>query len=272
MSKVVKSIGRAIGKVVKGVTKVVKKVAKSKFGKVLVAAAAIYFGGAALMGGLSAPAGSGLSGFMSGAGSGISNAWSSLLSAGSSAMSGNFAQAGSQLASGFQGGTAASTGAQTFAPSGIDFLTGNNAAVASQSLGAMPSTSPYINPATGANPLAPLVQAPPAPPSSGFWSSYGGAGAMIAGSQLAGGLISGVGQSKAQQEQRAYEERTAADARDRYNANFGSSLWGSPVEEDPSYGYGAGVSSTLPPAPPSTQPRPLALLPQRGLIGRRYYN
>ena len=59
MSKVVKGVGRATGKVAKGVGNVVKKVASSKFGKILLTAATVYFGGAALMGGLSSSAAGG---------------------------------------------------------------------------------------------------------------------------------------------------------------------------------------------------------------------
>ena len=77
MSKVVKKVGKAIGKVVKGVVKgvkkVVKKVTKSKFFKVIAAAALVYFGGAALMGGLKG-FGAG-TGFFKGAATGIGNAW-----------------------------------------------------------------------------------------------------------------------------------------------------------------------------------------------------
>lgn len=111
MSKVVKGVGRAVGKVVKGVTNVVKKVAKSKLGKVLIGAALVYFGGAALMGGFSgAAAGGGLSGALSGAAQGVANAWTSLTGAASSALGGNFAQAGSQLSAGIQGTTTAAQG------------------------------------------------------------------------------------------------------------------------------------------------------------------
>jgi len=48
MSKVVRSIGRAVKKVAKGIGKAFKKVVSSKFGKILMVAAAIYLGGAAL--------------------------------------------------------------------------------------------------------------------------------------------------------------------------------------------------------------------------------
>jgi len=48
MSGLIKSVGRAVKKVVSGVKKVFKKIASSKIGKVILIAAAIYLGGAAL--------------------------------------------------------------------------------------------------------------------------------------------------------------------------------------------------------------------------------
>lgn len=112
MSKVVKKVGRAIKKVVKGVVKGVKKVWKkvkeSKIGRVVLTAALVYFGGAALAGmwaGGSAGAGfmGTLTGGIQGAASGVANAWSGITGATASAVSGNFAQAGSQLAAGAKG-------------------------------------------------------------------------------------------------------------------------------------------------------------------------
>jgi hypothetical protein len=87
VSKVVKGVGRAVSKVVDGVKNVVKQVTKSKLGKVLVGAALIYFGGAALMGsmGFGAAGAAGASG-LTGAAQGISAAWTSLGTAGSQLM------------------------------------------------------------------------------------------------------------------------------------------------------------------------------------------
>lgn len=124
MSKVVKKIGRSIGKVVKGVAKGVKKVWKkvkqSKVLKVIATAALVYFGGAALMGGIGGAAGGGgISGALSGAAQGMGNAWSSIGAAGSSVMGGNFSAAGSNLMAGVQGQTInAATGAVTGVASG----------------------------------------------------------------------------------------------------------------------------------------------------------
>jgi hypothetical protein len=108
MSKVVKKIGKAIGKVVKGVVKGVKKVWKavkqSKFLKIAAIAAAVYFGGAALMGGIGGM-GAGAGGFMSGAQAGISSAWAGVTGS-------------TTLASGFTGANAAglATGSNALTP------------------------------------------------------------------------------------------------------------------------------------------------------------
>lgn len=69
---------------------------------------------------------------------------------------------------------------------------------------------------------------------AGFFSSdLAKYGAITAGTQLAGGLISGAGQKQAMEDQRAYEQRLAQEQRDRYNANVGTSLWATnqPVNE-----------------------------------------
>lgn len=119
MSKVVKKVGKAIGKVVKGVVKGVKKVWKKigqkKFLKIAAIAAAIYFGGAALMGGIG---GVGAGGFMAGAKAGVASAWGGITSAGTALASGNIAGAGSSLYGGFTGayGAGAGTAAAGLAP------------------------------------------------------------------------------------------------------------------------------------------------------------
>lgn len=127
MSKVVKGVGRTIGKIQKGVMKAIntfqKKVRSSKIGKILIGAALVYFGGAALMGAMGgatagAAAGSGVmgtvtgavSGGLSGAAAGISSAWGGLTGAlGAGSLSG----AASSLGSGFTGAYGAGAGAVT---------------------------------------------------------------------------------------------------------------------------------------------------------------
>lgn len=248
MSKVVKGVGRAISKVVKGVTNVVKKVAKSKIGKVLIAAAAIYFGGAALMGAMGtsgAAAAGGLSG-LSGAAANVGAAWSSLGSAGSALLGGNLSGAGSALASGFSGGTSAlaSPGMLT-SMGGTGGIIGNGMTqaqmLAAQNAGIAGATELTNAAAASAFPTAATAAAPAATAGlqltpgaataaakpgliGSFMSSspYAAPAAIMAGSQLVGGVMQGVG---AQQQQKHQEDLDAA-ARQRYNTNIGTRLWG----------------------------------------------
>jgi hypothetical protein len=234
MSKVVKGIGRAVSKVVKGVVNVVKKVAKSKFGKILIGAALVYFGGAALMGGLAAPAGTGISGFLSGAGQGIANAWTSLTGAASSALGGKFAQAGSQLSAGIQGTTAAAQGAggaftgatatglptvagdaanlavNTGGAGGAGAFTGATSTglptVAGDAANVLTNKSGLISRAANAfTSLSPQAQA----------------ATITGGTQLVGGLIQGVGMQKAQNDQAKQTAQQKAD----WNSNVGTRLY-----------------------------------------------
>jgi hypothetical protein len=213
MSKVVKSVGRAVKGVVKGVSKVVrgvvkgvsgvvKKIAGSSLGRVLLAAATIYFGGAAIMGAIGgAGAGSGflgtIGGAIKGAGAGIANAWSGLTGAAGAAMSGNFGAAGSSLSQGFMGANAAGAGSV----GGMQAV-GMNLPAGVQASGAV--TTPVTNS------LTPLTQATtPAAAGgagSGFWGTNAGTATVLAGGQIAGGLIQGAGQQKALEEQRNFEQ------------------------------------------------------------------
>ena len=108
MSKIVKKVFRGVKKVVKGIGKAVKKVwktvTKNPILRTIAFAGLMYFGGAALLGGLGGAAGGGgISGFISGAGQGITNAWAGVTGAASSVASSNFAQAGAQLSAGAKG-------------------------------------------------------------------------------------------------------------------------------------------------------------------------
>jgi hypothetical protein len=233
MSKAVKSVGRAVSKVVKGVTNAVKKVASSKLGKILITAAAVYFGGAALMGGMQgAAAGQGffgsLSSGLSGAAQGIGNAWSSLGTATTQALGGNFANAGNALSTGFQGGTASMVdGAMVSQPLSI-------AKAAPMSTPTAPMSAP---PTSGVDMNAVLGKAPPqmsipgvnvpTPPPTGLVGSimsspYTAPALISGGTQLIGGAMQGYG---AQQQQKK-QEQMAADERQRYNTNVGTRLWG----------------------------------------------
>jgi hypothetical protein len=233
MSKVAKSVGRAVSKVVKGVTNVVKKVASSKLGKVLIAAAAIYFGGAALTGAMQgASAGSGFLGTISsaveGAATGIGNAWSSLGTAASQAVGGNFANAGNALSTGFQGGTASMVdGAMVSQPLSIA------SAPITPAAPTVPSTAPTsgldVNSLIGKAPpqmSVPGLNVPAAPPSGMIEkmmaSQYTAPALISGGTQLIGGAMQGY---SAQQQQKK-QEQMAADERNRYNTNVGTRLWG----------------------------------------------
>jgi hypothetical protein len=234
MSKIVKSVGKAVSGVVKGVSKVVKgvvkgagalvrKIASSKLGKVLLTAAAIYFGGAAIMGAIGgAGASTGflgtISGAIQGAGAGISSAWSGLTGAVTGGGLGS-------LQSGFMGANAAGQAAV----GGMQAV-GTNLAAGAQASGAFtaPVTSgsvvgqPLASAAAGGAPLAPAA-------GTGFWGTNAGAATVMAGGQLAGGLIQGVGQQKALEEQRAYEDQQLREERARQEANMNVRFnWGEP--------------------------------------------
>jgi hypothetical protein len=247
MSQVVKGIGRAISGVVNGVVNVVKSVASSSLGKILLTAATVYFGGAALMGGFGASAAggsflTGASAGLSGAATGVSTAWGSL-------MAGNVGAAGSALGSGFTGASAA--GAATTAPAGL--VTGamqtgmtagtGGAAGLTSTPGALTSgttvpgaASLNIPASAGLNsagvastlPVGSTLSAlntAAAPASSGFWSGlgpYGQYAAISGGTQLIGGAMQGYG---AQQEAQR-QEKMSADARARYNKNINTRLFG----------------------------------------------
>jgi hypothetical protein len=246
MSKAVKSVGRAIGKVVKGVVNVVKKVAKSPIGKVLLAAATVYFGGAAIMGAMGgASASTGvmgtIGGALKGATAGIANAWTGLTGAASAAVGGNFGAAGSSLGSGFTGAYGAGSGAVSAA----------NLAAAGGALPASPGAYGSVGTsgqtAAGTTltsaPTAPLTTPPVTPPAepgiiSRAWNGLGDYGKMAAvqgATQLVGGAIQGVGQQKAMEEQRNFELQQQAEARDRYNRNVGTRLWGDAPTDNSQY-------------------------------------
>jgi hypothetical protein len=238
VSKVVKGVGRAVSKVVDGVKNVVKQVTKSKLGKVLVGAALIYFGGAALMGsmGFGAAGAAGASG-LTGAAQGISAAWTSLGTAGSQLMAGNFANAAGALGSGI-GGSAATMGANGMLVNGAvqgagsAAFTGQTATglktvgtdVASAA-GRAATASPWTTSSTGLNVLASEAGKAGAG-STGLIgkmmaSPYAAPALISSGTQLAGGLIQGVG---ARQEQKRQEQLTN-DQRAAYNTNIGTRLF-----------------------------------------------
>lgn len=123
MSRVVRSIGKVAKAAFKVATVVPRTLNKSKFGRVVLAAAAIYFGGPAIMGAISgastaAAAGTSMmSGALSGAQAGLSGAVAGLqTAAGAIAKEGltrqAMGQAAQSLAQGFTGGGAVGDVAQ----------------------------------------------------------------------------------------------------------------------------------------------------------------
>lgn len=228
MSKVVKGVGRAIGKVVKGAAKIAtivpRKLAKSKVGRVVLAAALVYFGGAALMGGMSTIGTS--TSFLSGMGSGLSSAATGIGNAFTALTQGNLSGAGSALSQGFTG--TAAQGAATAA----------NAAAVTPGMSVAPLTPTQtalqsaLGTTTGINtlPAGVTTVAPAANPGilSSAWNSlgpYGKAAAISGGTQIAGGLIQGAGMQRQADRQEELNEQQKADQQATYNRNIGTPLW-----------------------------------------------
>lgn len=256
MSKAVKAVTRTVSNVVKGAVKVVSKVtegvksvAQSKFGKILITAAAIYFGGAALAGGFSSSAAGGS--FLSGMGTGVANAASGLSTAWSAAVGGDFAGAGSALSSGFQDqavggmstGLAGAGGAGATTQAGVGSTMGGAGGISGSATQIAPSLG-TSSAATGAGSVvgSGAGAGAGAAGSGGIAQGLIGAAKIQAGTQLVGGLVQGYGAQKATEDQRNYEVEQAALARDRYNSNVGAKLW-SENQPDPSTGLVAGAMS-----------------------------
>lgn len=242
MSKVVKGIGRAVSKVVKGVVKAVKKFAKSKIGKFLLVAAAVYFGGAALMGGFSGAttaAGTVATG-LEGAAAGIGNAWTSLgtaVSQAGGAITGaegaSFANAGNALSSGFGGNAAtiAADGGQLLVngalPSAMPVQTASS--LMPNGLPVNPSDAQVGNYITNAGQQAMFGQQ--ATNSTGLIgklmaSPYAAPALVSTGGQLISGVMQGVGNQKIYEQQKADQKQLTDNERARYNNNVGTRLYG----------------------------------------------
>jgi hypothetical protein len=263
MSKVVSGIGNAISGVVKGVVNVVKSVASgvgdlvksiasSKLGKAILIAGAIYFGGAALAGGFGSSAAGGS--FLSGMGAGVSSAASTLSGAWGSVLAGDVGAAASSVGNawgtaGAAAGQAAGAGAMTVgAAAAPTAVAAPSATIGAPTAGAATTAanggvaSTWVPSSTGLNVLASeaaaAAPAAAAPAATGFasLSPLAQYGAISAGTQVVGGMIQGAGQKQAQEDQRDYEMRMAQEARDRYNANVGTALWGSNQPVNPTTG------------------------------------
>ena len=234
MSKIVKGIGRAISKVVRGVVNIVKSIAKSRIGKILIGAAALYFGvpmlagafggaaaGAAAGQGFLGTIGGALSGAVSGAAAGISQAWAGLT--GATSLASGFSPSAAMTA----GGASVVPAATAAAPMAVQAAAPNaitNAALAESAAGgvgygassATPGFMQGFNAAAGAAKPG-LI--------SGVWESmgpYGKAAAISTGGQLIGGAMQAYGMSQEQKRQ----ERLADEQLRTYNTNVGTRLWG----------------------------------------------
>lgn len=239
MSKIVKGAGRVLNKVRKGVWNATKKFAKSKIGKVIIGAALIYFGGAALMGafGSGAAATAGAAGTaatgLSGAAANIGAAWTSLGTAGSQLLAGNLGNAASALGSGI-GGSAATIGANgSMLVNGVaqGATAAANAAAATPGMSVAPLTPTQsalqsaLGTSTGINTLpagvttgAPIAggAAPTGIVAKMMASPYAAPALITSGTQLVGGVMQGYG---ARQEQKR-QDQMAEDQRATYNRNI----------------------------------------------------
>jgi len=145
----------------------------------------------------------------------------------------------------------AANGAGASQQAAVDALssTGNASSLANQRLADSYINNSYINPlaktaASGTSWYSnPLVQ-------------YG---AIQAGTQVAGGLIAGAGQSKAAQDQRDYEAEQLKKAQDLRNANMSGQLW----SPDQAVAY----APTVAPAPAGLARR---YMPQSSVPGSQF--
>jgi hypothetical protein len=239
VKKVFKKTGALVGAIGSKVVKTAKKIVKSKVFKFVVAAAAIYFGGAALL----SMAGGGT------ASAGIGSAWAGAQGAGSALMAGNFSGAASALGSGFTGGAAAgATGtfaagqaatagtiASASAPAATLATTGATTAIQS----ATPQLAGMTQAGTvGAGSLATPVAtaATTAAPSGGLLASLGEAGkaALVTGAINTGGqMIAGHAQQKAAEEEAENRNYFGVDGKGNATAlpGFGGLL--DPARLDP---------------------------------------
>ena len=193
IGKAIKKVWRPIEKLASKVTnitsfglhdkwkKVRHKIIKSKIFKVVVAAVAIYFGGAALlsmMGGGTASAG-------------IGSAWAGAQGAGSALAAGNVAGAGSALSAGFTGGAAA--GASAGFAAGQAATAGTIASNAAATTAAAAGTA-AVTPAVAA-PSAGGMGAGALAPGGGTVVGGSGTAATTAGQAASGGLLGEAGKA-----------------------------------------------------------------------------
>jgi len=175
--KAVTKIPKAIGS---AVNKVHKKLRQSKIYKIALGAAAIYFGGAALL----SMAGGGT------AAAGLGSAWGGLQGAGSAVMAGNFSGAVSAIGSGFTGGAAAGAGATFAAGQAATTAAINGATTAAAATGGGITASA----AGGATTAAPTSAQLTSTLNTGLFEGVGQAGLqsgnLVAGASNAAGAAS----------------------------------------------------------------------------------
>ena len=233
MSKVAKRVLGGVSKIASKLNKLQKKVRKSKLGRIIAIAAAVYFGGPAIMGafggGAAATAGAGgtaLTG-LSGAAANIGAAWTSLQTAGSSLLAGNFGNAFSALGQGAMG-NAATMGAEGLMINGAMPAATQTLGGATMGNGLPVGVDPSSTAVTNYLQNQPgLINNAIKPANNGFFdklmaSQYGPGALVMGGTQLIGGAMQGIG---AQQQQKQ-QIQLADDERKRYNTNVGTRLWG----------------------------------------------
>ena len=287
VSGVLKGVGDVVDGAVKGVGSLAKQIYDSDVGKAIIIAGAIYFGGAALAGGFGGSAAGGS--FFTGMGAGVSSAagamadawtassWGPLTEAWSTAADAGFAtvpgavgpgipltEAGSALMDAGGGEAAGTTfsggggvGGPVYEGVGSSAASGGGVAPAASTVGTNAATTALDNQIANSyiNPLAKTA----APGTSWYSNPLVQYGAIQAGTQVAGGLIAGAGQSKAAQDQRDYEAEQLKKAQDLRNANMSGQLW----SPDQAVAY----APTVAPAPAGLARR---YMPQSNVAGSRF--
>jgi hypothetical protein len=152
---------------------------------------------------------------------------------------GNFANAGSALSAGLQGGAAtmeagqlATAGMGGVSPTAATLPTASTAPAATTPLQDALVKDGLVRGA----PQMSVAGVPVPAATPGLAEGMIGAAKISAGTQLVGGLINGYGQQKAAEDQRNYEQQQAEAARARYNENVGTNWW-------PSSSGGSGGST-----------------------------
>lgn len=238
---VFKGVGDAVDGAVKGVGSLAKEIYSSDIGKAIIIAGAIYFGAAALSGGFGS-AGAGGS-FFSGMGTGVASAADSMALAWETSSLGPLGNAWG--AAGDAGANAAryaaGSGLSAAPATVVDAAFTPATTVASAPAAAPAATSGVpgvLNPAaaTTYTPVVETAAGAGAPAATQPWysqaldyitpeSDLAKYGLISGATQIAGGVIQGMGQDQAAKEQREYEAAQLKAAQDLRNANVGAELF-----------------------------------------------